>query len=274
MQWTDEQRCAIEARGTNVLLSAAAGSGKTTVLVERVLELIQAGADIDRMLIVTFTRAASSDMRAKLSRELGARAAAGDERCRGQQLLLERASISTLHGFCSDFLRAHFESAGVDPAFRVLDDAEMRRLMDEALDQAIEEAYAEPDENLSALDYARGPKGVRAMAESLLRALEERPDPEAWLERACTPDAAMRELWIGELSTAAHRDIDRAIMLTRLALQHPECLEHHIPALEQDLAELHSISALESYDELYRALAGLNRRACPSSAARDRSQRK
>ena len=263
MQWTDEQRCAIEARGTNVLLSAAAGSGKTTVLVERVLELIQAGADIDRMLIVTFTRAASSDMRAKLSRELGARAAAGDERCRGQQLLLERASISTLHGFCSDFLRAHFESAGVDPAFRVLDDAEMRRLMDEALDQAIEEAYAEPDENLSALDYARGPKGVRAMAESLLRALEERPDPEAWLERACAPDAAMRELWIGELSTASHRDIDRAIMLTRLALQHPECLEHHIPALEQDLAELHSIAALESYDELYRALADFKQARLP-----------
>ena len=124
MQWTEEQRRAIETRNTNILLSAAAGSGKTTVLVARVLDLIQSGAgDIDRMLIVTFTRAASSDMRAKLSRELGRRAAGGDARCRDQQLLLDRASISTLHGFCADFLRTHFESAGVDPAFRVLDGA-------------------------------------------------------------------------------------------------------------------------------------------------------
>ena len=96
------------------------------------LALIESGeTQIDRLLIVTFTRAASADMRAKLSRELGKRAAEGDARCRREQLLLERASISTLHGFCADFLRAHFESAGVDPAFRVLDDAQVRRLRDE-----------------------------------------------------------------------------------------------------------------------------------------------
>ena len=176
MQWTSEQRSAIETRGTNILLSAAAGSGKTTVLVSRVLELIASGARIDRMLIVTFTRAASSDMRAKLKRELGKRAAEGDENCRSQQLLMERASITTLHGFCSEFLRSHFETAGVDPAFRVLDDAEARRLLDEALDEAVEEAYSQPSEELQQLDYARGPKGVRAMAECLVHALEERAD--------------------------------------------------------------------------------------------------
>ena len=264
MRWTDEQRRAIETRGKNVLLSAAAGSGKTTVLVARVLDLIQSGADIDRMLIVTFTRAASSDMRAKLSRELGARAAVDDERCRAQQLLLERASISTLHGFCSDFLRAHFESANVDPAFRVLDDAEVRRLMDEALDQAVEEAYAEPDEVLSALDYARGPKGVRAMAESLLRTLDERPDPEAWLDRACTPDEAMRTRWIDELASAARRDVERALMLTRLALGDPDCNDKYAAALEQDAAELRRIAGLQSYDELYRALEEFKQARLPS----------
>ena len=141
MQWTSEQRRAIEARSSNILLSAAAGSGKTTVLVSRVLDLLASGARIDRMLIVTFTRAASADMRAKLKRELGKRAAEGDENCRSQQLLMERATITTIHGFCSEFLRTHFESAGVDPAFRVLDESEASRLLDEALDQAIEEAY-------------------------------------------------------------------------------------------------------------------------------------
>ncbi|MBQ3574986.1 MAG: UvrD-helicase domain-containing protein [Clostridia bacterium] len=144
MQWTDEQRLAIETKNSNILLSAAAGSGKTTVLVARVLDLIvNGGANIDRMLIVTFTRAASADMRRKLSVELAKQASAGDARCRDQLLLLERASITTLHGFCSDFLRTYFESAGVDPAFRVLDDAENRRLADEALTDAMEEAYEE-----------------------------------------------------------------------------------------------------------------------------------
>ena len=255
MQWTSEQRRAIETRGANILLSAAAGSGKTTVLVERVLELISSGeSHIDRMLIVTFTRAASADMRLKLARELGNRAQAGDERCRREQLLMERASISTLHGFCSDFLRAHFESAGVDPAFRVLDDAQTQRITDEALDQAIEEAYATPDEGLRALDYARGPKGVRAMADILLRALDERPDPDAWLQRACAPDEQTRSAWIEEMVSAARQDVDRALLLTRLALAHPDCNANYAPALEKDIAALQALQAIDSYSELYRAL--------------------
>ncbi len=255
MQWTEEQRRAIETRGSNILLSAAAGSGKTTVLVARVLKLIQSGeGQIDRMLVVTFTRAASADMRAKLSRELGRRATEGDERCRNQQLLLDRAAISTLHGFCSDFLRTHFESAGVDPDFRILDDAEVRRLTDEALDQAIEQAYTDPDEALNALDYARGPKGVRAMAEQLLRALEERPDPEAWLRRACNPDAQMRRAWQDEMCAAARREIDRALLLCRLALRHPGCNNNYAPALERDIADLEAMQSIELYSDFQRAL--------------------
>ena len=94
-QWTDEQLRAIETRGGNVLLSAAAGSGKTTVLVERVLRLIvEDGVDVDRMLVVTFTRAAASDMRAKLSQKLTERAlSTGSELVKEQSLLLESASL-------------------------------------------------------------------------------------------------------------------------------------------------------------------------------------
>ena len=140
MQWTDEQARAIDARGENILLSAAAGSGKTTVLVARVLGLIEQGdTSVDRMLIVTFTRAASADMRAKLSEKLTARAAEGDARCREQTLLLDRATITTLHGFCAEFLRSHFETAQVDPAFRVLDEAESRRIWDAGLRARAEE---------------------------------------------------------------------------------------------------------------------------------------
>ena len=104
MPWTDAQRAAIESRGENLLLSAAAGSGKTTVLVERVLRLIGEGADIGAMLIVTFTRSAASDMRASLIRALE-KAALTAPRFRAQAEAAEYAGISTIHSFCIDILR-------------------------------------------------------------------------------------------------------------------------------------------------------------------------
>ncbi|MBR5440921.1 MAG: UvrD-helicase domain-containing protein, partial [Prevotella sp.] len=116
-------------------------------------------------------RAAASDMRAKLSKQLALLAAGGNPRCREQMIRLERASITTLHAFCADFLRTHFEVAGVDPAFRILDDPVQQRLMDEALDEILEEAYENPTPELQALDYGRGPKDVRALAEALCGAL-------------------------------------------------------------------------------------------------------
>lgn len=254
MRWTDEQARAIGARGESLLLSAAAGSGKTTVLVERVLRLIlDDGADIDRMLVVTFTRAAASDMRAKLSERMNALAAEGDARCRDQLIRLERASITTLHAFCADFLRAHFEVAGVDPAFRVLDDAARQQLMDEALDEALEDAYAQPTEALRALDYGRGPKDVRALAESLCRALEERPEPEQWLARAVSPDGMIPE-WMAELVRAAHRAIDEASVALREAAAVPGCPPHYLSAVQADLSSLAKMREIDEFDPLLRAI--------------------
>ena len=255
--WTGEQLRAIEARDTNILLSAAAGSGKTTVLVERVLRLIaDEGADVDRMLVVTFTRAAASDMRAKLSRQLNERAAAGDERCREQLLKLDGASISTLHAFCADFLRVNFEAAGVDPAFRILDDAVNARLLDEAMAQAMEEAYQAGGEALLALDYGRGPAGVRAAAEALLRRMEDRPDPESWLNRAARVDDAALECWQDELKEAARRAIRTALVHLNHALSLPGCPMNYDIAIRKDVEALNGTLALTDYDNLFRALTG------------------
>ena len=255
MQWTDEQRRAIEEKDHNILLSAAAGSGKTTVLVARVLDLIvNGGARIDRMLIVTFTRAASADMRRKLSVELAKKASEGDAKCREQLLLLERASITTLHGFCSDFLRTYFESADVDPAFRVLDDAENRRLTDEALTEAMEEAYEGMDDALRALDYARGPKTVRAMAEKLMQVLEERPDPEKWLDEACCADEKRIGMWLDEMVYAARADIERALLYTRQAMAHPECIDSYYRAMEADVLAFESMLEIDGYENLRNAV--------------------
>ena len=263
--WTDEQLRAIEARGGNILLSAAAGSGKTTVLVERVLRLItRDGVDIDRMLVVTFTRAAASDMRAKLSARLTERASEGDARCREQLLKLEGASISTLHSFCSDFLRTNFESAGVDPAFRVLDDAVDARLRDEALDGALEEAYAAGGEALLELDYGRGPKGVRAAAELLLRHMEDRPDPEGWLSKAARCDGEALGRWQDELKDDARRALRTALAFLRRALAMPGCPMNYESAIRQDVREIESMLSLGDYDALYGAVRGFR----PASAAK------
>ena len=134
MQWTRAQRQAIEARGENLLVTAAAGSGKTAVLAERILSLAREGVRIDAMLVVTFTRAAAAEMRARILKRLY------EEGMAEQALRVERADISTLHGFCARVCRMHFQAAGVDPSFRVAEGAELGVLRAMALEEALAQA--------------------------------------------------------------------------------------------------------------------------------------
>ena len=248
MPFTQEQRAAIESRGENLLVAAAAGSGKTTVLVERVMQLLAEGANIDEMLIVTFTRAAASELRAKLARRLMEGSGALEE----QSVRLERATITTIHGFCAELLRAHFESAGVSAGFRVLDEANARRMEDEALDEALEEAYAAFDGDLDALDFGRGPKKVRAMAQDLLRALDARPDPQAWIDRSVGED------WqplFDVLAQAARASLEEAKSQTNEALFLAlNSLPGYADSLLDDLSALDAIPESADYGQLNEKL--------------------
>ena len=118
-QWTAGQQSAIDARNSSVLVSAAAGSGKTAVLVERVLSLLREGGRIDRMLIVTFTRAAAGEMRERIGRRLEAEGAE-NAHLRLQAMRLNRALICTLHVFCARVLREHFQSICGEPEKGIL----------------------------------------------------------------------------------------------------------------------------------------------------------
>ena len=268
MGWTDEQRAVIEAGTGSLLLSAAAGSGKTTVLVERVLRLVtEQNVDVDRLLVVTFTRAAAADMRAKLTQAMAKRAAECSDpelarRLSDQMLRLERSSITTIHGFCSEFLRTHFEAAGVDPAFRVLDDSLARRLRDDALDQAMEAAYealrgqedGAGDPALFALDYGRGPKGVRELTEALMGVLESRPSPADWLKEHTAVTQARIAEWLGEVSGDAKRDIERAWALTREALAVPNISAGDAEGLSKDCVVYKTMLAETECDAIRQAL--------------------
>ena len=154
MAFTKEQLAAIEASGKTIV-SASAGSGKTTVMIEKIIRLIKSGADVNELLAVTFTKKAASQMKEKLCKALiaaiNAPETTSEKRADLKKQLGEipTADISTIHSFCSRLLRTHFYKAGVDNSFRVIggDDAEGTALKNEAIDELFEESYEEKDED-------------------------------------------------------------------------------------------------------------------------------
>ncbi|MBQ3232172.1 MAG: UvrD-helicase domain-containing protein, partial [Clostridia bacterium] len=244
MRWTADQAKVITSRGKNLLVAAAAGSGKTTVLVERVMRLVEEGANIDEMLIVTFTRAASSDMREKFRKRFREIAEMGVPHAQEQLERLENASISTLHSFCTDVLKNHFEAAGVDPMFRIIDDAEDKQLTERAMDEALENAYLAGGEIMDKLDFARGPMRVRSLVMDMHAFLKERPDPDAWFENALSLMDGDGESWIRVLEGAVREKLSNALALNEYAISlamEPEGPNHYAPALETDAEAIHEI---------------------------------
>ena len=161
IKFTDAQAAAITARGGSLLVSAAAGSGKTRVLVERVVGLITAPehpADADSLLIMTFTNAAAAKLRADITTRLAqeVRAHPGDRNLRRQQLLLQRASIGTVDAFCLHFVQQHFAMLDVPPDFETAEEADLARIEQETLAATLETAYNDPDFRAFADLYDRG----------------------------------------------------------------------------------------------------------------------
>ena len=147
MNFTPEQQKVIELHNSNILVSAAAGSGKTAVLVERIIRMICEGehpADIDRLLIVTFTNAAAAEMRERIAAGIAARLEAdpGNDHIQKQSALLHNAQITTIDSFSLFLIRNHFNEIGLDPDFRVADEGEIKLLQQEVLGQLLEDAYA------------------------------------------------------------------------------------------------------------------------------------
>lgn len=214
MKFTPEQQRVIELHNSNILVSAAAGSGKTAVLVERIIRMICDGehpADIDRLLIVTFTNAAAAEMRERIAAGITARLETdpGNEHIQKQSALLHNAQITTIDSFSLFLIRNHFNEIGLDPDFRVADEGEIKLLQQEVLAQLLEDAYAgqfvpeAPEQFHACVEYFC-PGGRESVLEqhilNLSRYAGSFPWPEEWLEERKNDYAA------GDMEALVHSD--------------------------------------------------------------------
>lgn len=191
MKWTDEQTAVLESRGCNLLVAAAAGSGKTAVLVERIVRLVTEGENppgLDRILVVTFTKAAAGEMKERIRKALLALSANGDARAREQLSLVSDAPISTIHSFCLTVLQENFHLAGLDPGFRVGEQAECTLMLAEAMDRLMDDCYGtDPLDPAMAdlLDCFTGYRDDRRLRERIAevwRFSRSMPWPDCWME--------------------------------------------------------------------------------------------
>lgn len=191
--WTQEQLAAITARNPGILVSAGAGSGKTAVLTERVVQRIfdpVDPVDADRMLIVTFTRAAAEEMRERIAVKLRAvqREHPEDSSVARQLILLEKADISTVHAFCQRIVKENFQLLDIQSGFRIADEKELEVWRTEAAGEILEEEYAAEEESfLSLVELLSEERSDRRVTDTLLRLYDfvrAHPFYEAWLEQA------------------------------------------------------------------------------------------
>lgn len=249
--WTKQQQAAIQSRSGSLIVSAAAGSGKTAVLVQRVLEWITDPKDpcgIDELLVVTFTNAAAAEMRSKISDELHRRLAERpeDSGLRRQLALLGSSRIQTVHSFCQSLLREHFSLCGVDPDFRLADETQCALLKEQALSAVLEEAYAQ------------GAADFRTLCESLTEGRSDEKLGEAVLalyERLRSHPAPERMLaLLPELCAAGPEASGWGRYLQAAAASR---LEYELSALERTCAEAETVPEVwEKYGatlERYRA---------------------
>ena len=177
-EWTREQQQVIDLRGNSMLVAAGAGSGKTAVLVERIIGIISDEAnpvDIDSLLVVTFTNAAAAEMKERIGAAIQEQLLQNpmSEHLYRQSLLLQKAQITTLHSFCLDLVRQNFFRLGIDPNLKIADETENQLLLTETLDEVLEAHYSKEHDTelfLSLVDRYGG-REDEALREVILRSL-------------------------------------------------------------------------------------------------------
>lgn len=270
--WTDEQWQAIWAKGQDMLVSAAAGSGKTAVLINRMIEKVLAEEDpisVDELLVVTFTNASAAEMRHRMANALERAVADNPEstHLRKQLRLINKAQISTLHSFCLQVVKQYAYLLEIDPGFRIAGDTEAALLRDDVLEAVLETAYegqgAEAVYRLAdSFTSDRSDQAMEVLLSKLYDYSRVHPDPEAWLEQVpalynVPASSTVDELpFIDDLKLTIRHALDEALQLTQegleLALQPdgPNVLEVTFKT-DAEVIRTAIVSLEDSWDSLY-----------------------
>ena len=275
VKWTEEQEQVIALRDRNLLVSAAAGSGKTAVLVERILSRVTDPVnpiDIDRLLVVTFTKAAAGEMRERIGKALEERLAKepDNEHLQRQGILLDHAQISTIHGFCTYVIQNYFHRISLDPGYRIADENELKLMMGDALKDMLEEEHAEGRAEFldftDAFAAGREDRRLEELIKKVYRFADSDPWPEEWLE-GCervysveTVEELEQTEWLRAVADEAKRLLagaaEQAGENLKLA-EGPGGPKAYLPQVTEDLELVRNLCRSSGYRELYEAFQKL-----------------
>ncbi|WEK53065.1 MAG: helicase-exonuclease AddAB subunit AddA [Candidatus Cohnella colombiensis] len=261
-RWTDEQWAAIVADGSNLLIAAAAGSGKTAVLVERIIKRIADESrplDVDAMLVATFTKAAAAEMKERIRHALeeALEKDAESRHLRRQLALLPRASVTTLHSFCMEIVERYAPLIDLDPGFRLANVTESELLRIDTLDELFEERYEQEGEQgaLARLaDQFGGERSDEPLHKLVLELHEfagSHPWPEAWLKemaeqfQGADADKLLESLWVRSLLGDTILQVDGILNMMRTALhiaQEPDGPAPYFETIQIELVGLEHLS--------------------------------
>ena len=292
VQWTEEQRQVIELGGRNILVSAAAGSGKTAVLVERIITMLtrkENPVDVDRLLIVTFTEAAAAEMKERIRQAIEDQAEKRpeDANLNRQATLIHSAQITTIHSFCLSVIREHFHTIDLDPAFRIGEEGELKLLRGDVMQEMLEQYYEEADpEFLNLVESyggSRDDKKIEELIERLYEFSRSYPEPDRWLAecvhayevenmeelQATVYYQAMQKNMVGYMAGA------KELLQQGLAVcMAPDGPQMYMDALEDDLRQIERLEQAEGYEETYEAIQRINWKRLASNRKNQASEEK
>lgn len=266
-KWTPEQQSAIDVRDRNILVSAAAGSGKTAVLVQRIIERISdphKPVDIDRLLIVTFTNAAALEMKERIGDGIAKKLEEdpGNLHLQKQLNLLQRASISTIHSFCLKVIRNYFHQIDLDPAFRIGNEAELNLIKGEVLEEVLEELFDSGREDfLELVESYTTPKSTKQLEEMILQVhtfSQSTIWPDRWLNKevedlAKAYGSIEQTKWAPIVRESIMTQLDGAITIAENAISLCRVSNgpgNYEPALQDDLDQLTNLRELGQSQDL------------------------
>ena len=278
--WTEKQEKVITSRNRNLLVSAAAGSGKTAVLVERIVRMITEGEeplDIDRLLVMTFTNAAAAEMRERVAAAIEKRLKdhPDDEHLQVQATLVQQAQITTIDSFCLNVIRSHFDSLDIDPAFRIGDEGELILLRGEVMERLLEDSYGEGRKEFTdfveTYSSGKGDYGISDVIMQVYTFSQSHPWPEQWFENCRKELDSLGEKndipawesspWMEFLMADIRNQLEELCWQLEEAVQicgEPDGPDTYLPVMEANLEMVRGLFQAEDYRSLKRLLEEVN----------------